>query len=133
MPEETLAAAMLNVQSTGGRNMRKAYAAALLTLTIAITAAAGSKIQGTTTLKDFQPAGSVDKDHKQQYDLSFAAAGKQYTCRTSEKKSINATDFIVGSDVKYQIDGNKGKVKNSGGKQIECVVVRVADVSAPQP
>jgi uncharacterized protein YcfJ len=113
--------------------MRKAYTVALLTLAITITATAGSKIEGATTLKDFQPAGTVDKDHKnQQYDLSFAAAGKQYTCRTSEKKSINATDFIVGSDVKYQIDGNKGKVKNSSGKQIECTVVRVADASAPQ-
>jgi hypothetical protein len=113
--------------------MRKVYASALLTLAIAITATAGSKIEGAGTLKDFQPAGSPDKDQKQQYDLSFAAAGKQYTCRTSEKKSINATDFIVGSDVKYQIDGNKGKVKNSSGKQIECTVVRVADVSASQP
>ena len=113
--------------------MRKAFTAAFLTLAIAITATAGSKIEGATTLKDFQTAGTVDKDHKnQQYDLSFAAAGKQYTCRTSEKKSINATDFIVGSDVKYQIDGNKGKVKNSSGKQIECTVVRVADASAPQ-
>ena len=112
--------------------MRKANTIALLILTLAITAAAGSKIEGTTTLKDFQPAGTPDKDHKQQYDLSFVAAGKQYTCRTSEKKSINATDFVVGADVKYQIDGNKGKLKNTGNKQVECTIVRVADASAPQ-
>jgi uncharacterized protein YcfJ len=105
----------------------------LLIMTIGITAAAGSKIEGTTTLKDFQPAGTTDKDHKhQQYDLSFAASGKQYTCRTSEKKSLNPADFVVGSDVKYQIDGNKGKVKNASGKQIECSIVRVADLSASQ-
>ena len=112
--------------------MRKANTVALLILTLAITAAAGSKIEGTTTLKDFQPAGTPDKDHKQQYDLSFAAAGKQYTCRTSEKKSINATDFVVGTDVKYQVDGNKGKLKNTGGKQVECTIVRVADASSSQ-
>jgi hypothetical protein len=117
----------------GGGIMRKGNTIVVLVMTIAITAAAGSKIEGTTTLKDFQPAGTTDKDHKnQQYDLSFAASGKQYTCRTSEKKSLNATDFVVGSDVKYQIDGNKGKVKNASGKQIECTIVRVADLSAPQ-
>jgi gentisate 1,2-dioxygenase len=113
--------------------MRKGNTIALLIMTIAITAAAGSKIEGTATLKDFQPAGTTDKDHKnQQYDLSFVASGKQYTCRTSEKKSINATDFVVGGDVKYQVDGNKGKLKNTNGKQIECTIVRVADSSAPQ-
>jgi uncharacterized protein YcfJ len=114
--------------------MRKANSVVLLIMTIVITAAAGSKIEGTGSLKDFQPAGTTDKDHKnQQYDLSFVASGHQYTCRTSEKKSLNATDFIVGSDVKYQIDGNKGKVKNASGKQIECTIVRVADLSASQP
>jgi len=115
--------------------MRKANSVALLIIAIAITAAAGSKIEGTTTLKDFQPAGTTDKKtHKnQQYDLSFAASGKQYTCRTIEKDSLKATDFVVGSDVKYEIGGNKGKVKSSSGKQVECTIVRVADLSASQP
>jgi hypothetical protein len=102
-------------------------------LTIAMTASAGSKIQGTTGLTDFQPAGTTDKDHKnQQYDLSFTASGMQYTCRTEPNKSINATDFVVGSSIKYQIDGNKSKVKNANGKQIECTIMRVADAAAPQ-
>jgi hypothetical protein len=58
--------------------MRKAYAVVLLMMAIAITAAAGSKLEGTTTLKDFQPTGTTDKTHKhQQYDLSFAASGKR--------------------------------------------------------
>src|SRR5208337_456932 len=39
-----------------------------------------------------------------QYGLSFVASGKQHTCRTSEKKSINAIDYVVGSEVKYQVD-----------------------------
>jgi len=98
----------------------------------AITAAAGSKIEGTTTLKDFQPFGAIDKKtHKhQQYDLSFAAMGKLYTCRSVEKESLKATDFVVGSDVTYQINGDKGKVKSASGKEVECTVMRVAEVPA---
>ena len=115
--------------------MCKRFSVALLILTMAIAAAFGSKIEGTTTLKDFQPAGTTDKKtHKnQQYDLSFAALGKQYTCRTNEKESLKATDFVVGSDIKYEVGGNKGKVKSASGKQVECVIVRVADVPASQP
>ncbi|MGB8468941.1 MAG: hypothetical protein WCD71_02170, partial [Candidatus Sulfotelmatobacter sp.] len=87
--------------------MRKSSIIALFIVAAAITAVAGSKIEGTTTLKDFQPFGTVDKKtHKhQQYDLSFAAMGKLYTCRSVEKESLKATDFIVGSDVRYQING----------------------------
>jgi len=117
--------------------MRKRNSVALLIIitTIAITAAFASKIEGTTTLKDFQPAGTTaKKTHKnQQYDLSFAALGKQYTCRTNEKESLKATDFVVGSDIKYEVSGNKGKVKSASGKQVECVIVRVADLPASQP
>jgi hypothetical protein len=114
--------------------MRKRYSVALLMMAIAITAAAGSKIEGTTTLKDFQPTGTTDKTHKhQQYDLSFVASGKQYTCRTNEKESLKATDFVVGSDVKYEIGGSRGKLKSAGGKQVECTIVRVAELPASQP
>jgi uncharacterized protein YcfJ len=115
--------------------MRKGNAIALLMVFFAITAAAGSKIEGTTTLKDFQPAGTTDKKtHKnQQYDLSFAAIGKLYTCRSIEKESLKATDFVVGSDVKYEINGDKGKVKSGSGKQVECTVMRVAELPAATP
>jgi uncharacterized protein YcfJ len=104
-------------------------------MAFAITAAAGSKIEGTTALKDCQPAGTTDKKtHKhQQYDLSFAASGKQYTCRTNENESLKGTDFVVGSDVTYEINGNKGKVKSASGKKAECTVVRVAESPAPAP
>jgi uncharacterized protein YcfJ len=109
--------------------MHKRSAIALFIVAAAIAAAAGSKIEGITALKDFQPTGSSDKkNHKnQQYDLSFAVLGRQYTCRTVEKESLKATDFVVGSDVTYEINGDKGKLKNSGGKKIECTIVRVAD------
>lgn len=111
--------------------MRKSYTFALLAITIttALTAIAGSKIEGTTSLKDFQPAGTTDKKthKKQQYDLSFTALGKVYTCRSSEKESLKATDFVVGSDVQYEIGGTKGKVRTARGKKVECTVVRVAE------
>jgi hypothetical protein len=116
--------------------MRKRNAIALFVMTLAIAATAGTKIEGITALKDFQPTGTTDKKtHKnQQYDLSFAASGRQYTCRTVEKESLKATDFVVGDNVKYEINGDKGKLKNTGGKQIECTIVRVADVPlAPAP
>ena len=115
--------------------MRKGYTIALLVMAFAVTAGAGSKIEGTTTLKDFQPAGTTDKKtHKnQQYDLSFAASGKQYTCRTIEKESLKATDFVVGSEVTYEISGNKGKVKSASGKKAECTVMRVAELPASAP
>jgi len=111
--------------------MRRLIALTLLTM-VTLNAIAGTKDSGTTTLKDVQPAGTTDKQHKhQQYDLSFvSASGKDYTCRTSEKTSVKATDLVVGSNVNYQIDGNKGKVKTATGKQLSCTIVRVADVAA---
>ena len=46
--------------------------------------------------------------------------------------SVNATDFVVGGDVKYGIDGDKGKLKNTSGKEVKCTVVRVEKISAPK-
>jgi hypothetical protein len=108
--------------------MRRLIALTVLMM-VSFSAVAANKISGTTTLKDVQPAGTTDKDHKhQQYDLSFVSStGEDYTCRTSPKKSVNATDFVVGSSVNYQVDGNKGKVKSSAGKQLNCTIVRVAN------
>jgi hypothetical protein len=39
----------------------------------------------------------------------------------------------VGSDVTYEINGNKGKVKSAAGKKAECTVVRVAELPATAP
>ncbi len=109
--------------------MRKLILVALLTM-VALNAIAATKDTGTTALKDVQPAGTADKKHKQQYDLSFAStSGKDYTCRTSEKTSVKATDFVVGNNVTYEVNGNKGKVKTDAGKQLSCTIVRVANVS----
>ena len=111
--------------------MRRLTALTLLTM-VTLSAIAGTKDSGMTTLKDVRPAGTTDKTHKhQQYDLSFVSAlGKDYTCRTSEKTSVKATDLIVGSNVNYQVEGNKGKVKTATGKQLSCTIVRVANVAA---
>jgi hypothetical protein len=110
--------------------MRKFNIIAVLIMAAVLQASATSKIDGTTTLKDSQPAGTPDKDHKHQaYDLSFEGSGKAYTCRTDPKKSMNATDFVVGNEIRYYIDGNKGKIKTSNGKQVECKIVRVENLS----
>ncbi len=114
--------------------MRKIHRSALLIVAMAITASAAVKLQGVATLKDLQPTGTTDKSHKhQQYDLLFVAAGKQYTCRTPADKALKATDFVVGSSLGYQLNGNKGKVRSAAGKEVPCTVVRVEDQSATRP
>jgi hypothetical protein len=112
--------------------MRKATLAAALVLAIALPALA-KKSEGTITLKDLQPYGTKDKEHKHQgYDFFFQTAGKDYTCRTDPKHSINATEFVVGTSMKYQLDGNKAKLKTTEGKEVECKVVRVEAIPATQ-
>jgi hypothetical protein len=109
--------------------MRKAAtSAAILCLAsiLATSPAFAGKVKGNTTLKDSQPAGVKDKDHKHQvHDLFFDAGGKSYTCRTDSDKSMNATDFVVGTTLKYELDGDKAKLETPEGKKVECKVVRV--------
>jgi len=111
--------------------MRTSIALTLLTIA-SLSAIAATKDSGTTTLKDVQPAGTTDKKQKhQRYDLSFVSStGMDYTCRTGEKTSVKATDFVVGSSVNYKVNGNKAKIKASSGKELGCVIVRVANASA---
>lgn len=106
-----------------------------LALCLAGTAFAAQKETGTTKLVNVQPAGTTDKKHKhQQYDFTFDAQTHEYTCRSKEGDKINATDFVVGSNIDYQVKGNKGKVKGSTGKEVSCTIVRVAELpTAPSP
>jgi uncharacterized protein YcfJ len=110
--------------------MRRSIAVLLLTMVGALPGSAAKKDTGTTALKDVQPAGTTDtKDKKkQQYDFIFEASGNHYTCRTHPKTSVKATDFVVGNDVKYEINGDKGKLKTMTGKKVECTVVRIEKV-----
>lgn len=104
-----------------------AFAAIAMTLS-----ASADKVNGSATLKDFQPFGTTDKDHKHQaYDLSFDAEGHSYTCRTNYKKSTDATDFVVGSQINYEIDKNNAKIKTAQNKKLECKIVRVEKSPAP--
>lgn len=118
--------------------MRKAFLAGLMVaMAMPLTMFAAKKLQGTSTFKDVQPANNPNptKKHKekQTYDLSFDARGNSYTCRTPPNKSMNATDFVVGSSMNYEIDGQKAKLKTSTGKQVECSIVRVAVAGSPAP
>jgi len=109
------------------------WIAVLLLMMSPLTVNAAKKSTGTTTLKDLQPAGTTDtKDKKnQQYDFIFEVSGNRYTCRTSPKTSLKATEFVVGSDVKYEIDEDKSKLKSTAGKEVKCTVVRVERLSTP--
>ena len=114
--------------------MQRWIAVPLLTMVGALTASAAKKDAGATILKDVQPAGTTDaKDKKkQQYDFIFEASGNHYTCRSSPKTSVKAVDFVVGSDVKYEVDGEKGKLKTTAGKEVKCTVVRVEKITGPK-
>jgi hypothetical protein len=107
--------------------MRKATASAILgiavfTLTVPSFA---DKIKEDTTLKDNQPYGTKDKEHKHQaYDLSFDTKGKTYTCRTDPSHSMNAADFVVGGSIHVEIDNNKAKIKTRENKKVDCKIVR---------
>jgi len=107
--------------------MRKARLSAVLGIAIlSLTLPSlADKFKTDTTLKDAQPAGVKAKDQKHQvYDLFFDAQGKTYTCRTDSGKSMNATDFVVGSPIHVEIDGNKAKLRTPANKKVECEIVR---------
>ena len=109
----------------GGCTMRYVYCAVLL-LVLCVPYAMSKKEKGTTALKDVQPAGTTDRTNKnQQFDFSFDASGMSYVCRTSHDTKLKATDFVVGTNLTYEMDEHKGKLKNATGKQVKCTVVRV--------
>ena len=80
------------------------------------------------TLSDVQATnfGPAKKKH-QQYDFSVATADRSYSCRTADNKSINATDFVVGSTVTFVSNGKKGEIKTANGKSAHCTITRVQD------
>ncbi len=112
--------------------MRKPLYVAVLMFFLASVGMAANKESGSSTLKDVQPAGITDKQHKkQQYDLTFTSSMNEYTCRTNENEKVQATSFVVGTGITYKVDGNKGQVKSTqSGKNVKCTMVRVAALSA---
>jgi hypothetical protein len=112
--------------------MKKFGCIALIMLTG--SAAWAAKQTGPATLQDVQPTNfAVEKKKHQQYDFTIATAGKTYSCRTPDNKSINATDFVVGSSITFVSNGKNGEVKTSQGKSAKCLITRVQDNSAPTP
>jgi hypothetical protein len=114
--------------------MRRRTASAVLAFTgiLATLPAVAAKFKGSANLKDVQTTGMKDKSHKHQaYDLFFDAQGKSYTCRTDSGKSMNATDFVVGTQIRYEIDGEKVGIWSPENKKVGCKIVRVEVVSNP--
>lgn len=104
---------------------------AVLLLVLCVPFAMAKKEKGTTNLKDVQPAGTTDKKNKnQQFDFFFDASGMSYVCRTSHKTKVKATDFVVGTNLTYELDEHKGKLKNASGEEVKCTVVRVEKLPA---
>jgi hypothetical protein len=114
--------------------MRKNTCILLLTVLAALPASAGQKEQGKTVLKDFQPAGTTEKNHKhQQFDFIFDAPNAEYTCRSKEGSKLKAIDWPVGSEISYEINKDKGKIKNQKGKSVDCTIMRVDPVKPGNP
>lgn len=115
--------------------MRPRTATAVLALSgllATLPALAADKLKGSAPLKDFQTTGMKDKSHKHQaYDLFFETQGRSYTCRTDPDKSVNATDFVVGTTMRYEIEGDKAKLWSPQNKKVECRIVRVEALSSP--
>ena len=113
--------------------MRKFNLVVVLLLGCSLTLSAGGKQKGSITLKDMQPANTPDKNNKNQmYDFQFVNAGNNYTCRTNRDTKLKATDFVIGENMKFELDGDKVKLKNQSGKEVKCVVVRVEKVAVGQ-
>ena len=52
------------------------------------------------------------------------------SCRTDPDHSMNATDFVVGGPIHYEIDNNKANIKTPQNKKVSCKIVRVGIISA---
>ena len=114
--------------------MRHWKSVLVLALVCAIPAVGAKKQKGTAQLKDVQPAGMTDKKNKnQRFDLMFVAGGMEYICRTPDKSKLKATDFPVGSDIRYELDKDKAKLKNASGEEVKCTVVRVEKLADATP
>jgi len=111
--------------------MRSLYFAVLF-FAVCVPFAMAKKDKGATPLKDLQPAGTTDKENdKQQFDFFFDASGMSYVCRTSHKDEVKATDFVVGTNLTYELDEHEAKLKSSSGKKVKCTIVRVEKQSSP--
>ncbi|HMK23489.1 MAG TPA: hypothetical protein VK466_14230 [Terriglobales bacterium] len=111
--------------------MRYVYCV-MLFLVLCVPLAMAKKEKGGTTLKDLQPAGTTDKKNKnQQFDFSFDTSGMSYVCRSGPKTKVRATDFVVGSNLTYELDEHEAKLKNASGKQVKCTVVRAERLPGP--
>ena len=115
--------------------MRKLSTVLFLTVAMTLPAMAANKVEGDTVLKDVQPAGVANKHDKHQkhqvFDLTFDANGSEYICRTDSDKSVNVTNFVVGTGIHYEINGKKVKISTPMDKRVGCQIVRVA-VLPPQ-
>jgi site-specific DNA recombinase len=72
----------------------------------------------------------VEKKKHQQYDFTVLTTVKSYSCRTPDNKTINATDFVVGSPVTFTSNGKNGEIRTQQGKSAKCLITRVADAPA---
>jgi hypothetical protein len=64
-------------------------------------------------------------------DLFFETQGKSYTRRTDSDKSVNATEFVVGTTLRHEIDGDEANLWSPQNKEVGRKIVRVEALSNP--
>jgi hypothetical protein len=95
-------------------------------------AALAASVTQSATLKDLQTVGSTTKKQKhQQYDFVVNTPTNEYVCRTKLGSSMKPTQFVVGSDVQFKVNGQKGEVWNSAGNHMGCGIVKVVAPNTP--
>jgi hypothetical protein len=89
-------------------------------------AALAASMVTPATLKDLQTVGSTTKKQKhQQYDFVLDTPSNEYVCRTKLGSSMKPTQFVVGSNVQFKVNGQKGEVTNSANNKVSCGIVKV--------
>lgn len=105
----------------------------LLCAGIAPPAVWGASTTVTATLKDLQTVGTTSKKQKhQQYDLVIDTSSNEYTCRSRLGSKVKPTEFVVGSIIQFEINGQNGVAMNASNKKVRCAIVRVAGSPAAQ-
>jgi hypothetical protein len=118
---------ILERKKAGGRLMTLFRISGLcLAGAVLSTTVLAATVTQTATIKDLQTVGSTTKKQKhQQYDFVLDTSANEYVCRSKLGNNVKPTQFVVGSTVQFNLNGQNGQVKNSAGNNVKCGIVRV--------
>lgn len=59
------------------------------------------------------------------YDIVLSTSENIYTCRYVRHFLYRPNDIVVGSEVKFRVDGGHGYIERESGKEVKCSIIRV--------